>query len=377
MLDVAVVIPVFNGAKWIAATLTSVLAQSRTPLEIVVVDDGSVDQSVAVARAFPGVRVFANPGKGAQEARDFGWRQTMAPLIALLDQDDLWHPDHLVTMVRLLEDHPACMASVAAVHQFRDGQEPEFSMRRRDVSYLDPWQSFPSTPVPTPSAAVVRREALESLGSWPAQFIACNDVYAWLMMSMRHPFVQCSAISVGYRIHPHSFSSTLRQIRSPQFLDSMLSCGHQALEQRRRLLTEDTAPWERRLHGCRTLAPILEAYLSHDRVALRERACLLERTLADETQEGLLSVLYVLLYLVAPSLQQEDQRRAAHALDVLLGAWPAQAPRTRRLLLQRLGRLVSVRCLGVYLLLAPWQGHRWQLFLRRFPEALGYQLRRG
>ncbi len=376
MLDVAVVIPVFNGADWIGATLKSVLNQSKTPLEVVVVDDGSSDHSLEIVRAFQEVKVFANPGKGPQQARDFGWRQTMAPLIAMLDQDDLWHPDHLMTMIRLLEEHPACMASVGGVHKFQAGQEPVFSMQCMDACLLDPWLSFPSTPVHTPSAAVFRRIALEAMGCWPTTFLACNDMYAWLMMSIHHPLVRCRAISVGYRIHRHSFSSKLRMGHSQQFFEAILACGTQALEQRRLLLNDDTAWWELRLQGCRSLAPVLRAYVSHCRVTLHEKALLLERTLAEESEEFLLSVLNVLFYLVAPSLQQEDPRRAAGELDTLLGSWPAQAVRSRQLLLRRLGRQVTVRCLCFYLLLAPWQAHRWQLLLSRLPAALRYKLGR-
>jgi glycosyltransferase involved in cell wall biosynthesis len=89
---VSVVIPCYNAAKFIKRTIASVLRNTYRPLEIVVVDDGSKDDSLTVARALearhPEVRVFSKPNGGVSSARNYGIKQTDAEYIAFLDADD-------------------------------------------------------------------------------------------------------------------------------------------------------------------------------------------------------------------------------------------------------------------------------------------------
>jgi glycosyltransferase involved in cell wall biosynthesis len=103
--EVAVVVPAFNAAETIAAALGSVAGQGVAPSEIVLVDDGSHDDTVAIARRWATllplrvVTTATNGGPG--RARNEGVRQTTAPLIAFLDADDVWFPNHLATCLRL------------------------------------------------------------------------------------------------------------------------------------------------------------------------------------------------------------------------------------------------------------------------------------
>lgn len=105
MTEVAVVIPVHDGARFLGEALESVITQSLPPSEIVVVDDGSTDDSAAVADAVAGVRVVSQAAQGAAAARNRGVRATTAPLIAFLDADDLMEPSRLaVQRAALLDD---------------------------------------------------------------------------------------------------------------------------------------------------------------------------------------------------------------------------------------------------------------------------------
>lgn len=103
-LKISVVIPLFNGAKFIERSLGSVLLQTRAPDEIVVVDDGSSDDGAAVARNVSDgdgrVRVLHKQNGGQSAARNFGVRNSSGDLIAFLDQDDWWYPRHLEELER-------------------------------------------------------------------------------------------------------------------------------------------------------------------------------------------------------------------------------------------------------------------------------------
>ena len=102
---VSIVIPAFNAEAWIAETLRSAVAQTWDSKEIIVIDDGSTDQTAAVARAFErhGVRVFTQPNAGAAAARNEGYRRSQGDYIQWLDADDLLSPDKIA-----LQMHARC-----------------------------------------------------------------------------------------------------------------------------------------------------------------------------------------------------------------------------------------------------------------------------
>lgn len=104
---VSVVIPAYNAEGYLAATIESVLAQTYRPLEVLVIDDGSSDGTVALARSFGDpVRVIEQENKGPAGARNTGFAEARGDIIALLDADDLWMPERLAACVDLLQSDP-------------------------------------------------------------------------------------------------------------------------------------------------------------------------------------------------------------------------------------------------------------------------------
>lgn len=102
-LRIAVVIPLYNGARYIGDAIESVIAQTLPPAEIVVVDDGSTDDGpdiVARMAAEHPITLLRKPNGGQASARNLGIAHTTSELIALLDQDDIWYPDHLERLAR-------------------------------------------------------------------------------------------------------------------------------------------------------------------------------------------------------------------------------------------------------------------------------------
>ncbi len=102
MEHVAVVVPCYNAAAHVGSALAAVLAQTCPPVEIVVVDDGSRDSSRDVVAGIAGVRLLAQPNRGAAAARNAGIAATTAPLLAFLDADDIWSPDSLAQRLAVL-----------------------------------------------------------------------------------------------------------------------------------------------------------------------------------------------------------------------------------------------------------------------------------
>jgi len=104
---VSIVVPCHDAAPWLAETLESALAQTWAEKEILVVDDGSADGSLAIARSFEnrGVRVLAQANRGAAAARNAGMQQARGDYVQFVDADDLLTPDKLAAQVALLESH--------------------------------------------------------------------------------------------------------------------------------------------------------------------------------------------------------------------------------------------------------------------------------
>ncbi|MCX6033071.1 MAG: glycosyltransferase family A protein [Chloroflexi bacterium] len=116
---ITVIIPVHNGERYLGEAIQSVLAQTLPPTGILIVDDGSTDDSAQIARAFgPPVRCLRQPNRGPAAARNLGVSQATGDLLAFLDADDLWTTDKLARQMQMLQADPACEAVLGRVGNF-------------------------------------------------------------------------------------------------------------------------------------------------------------------------------------------------------------------------------------------------------------------
>jgi glycosyltransferase involved in cell wall biosynthesis len=118
---VSVIIPAYNGAKYLEDTLQSVLNQKYQPLEIIVVDDGSTDQTVSLVKNLsiqqPKIKLFQQANSGVCAARNAGIRHSQGNCIALLDQDDRWLPDYLAHMVNYFKPMKIVTANYQKINE--------------------------------------------------------------------------------------------------------------------------------------------------------------------------------------------------------------------------------------------------------------------
>lgn len=104
MTVISVIIPVYNGERYLAEAIKSVLGQTLPAAEVIVVDDGSTDGSVEIARRFsPSVRYFRQINQGPATARNVGVNAAQGQMLAFLDADDLWLPEKLAKQVPMLQ----------------------------------------------------------------------------------------------------------------------------------------------------------------------------------------------------------------------------------------------------------------------------------
>lgn len=289
-MKTAVIIPLYNGARWIRPTLDWLFRQREPAAEVVVVDDGSTDDSPDIVSRYPQVRLLRNPEKGANAARRFGMEHTESPVICFLDQDDLWHPDHLRLLTAWLERRPACRA-IAATECDLNRQHPRPAWTVSDTTILRhcAWKVFPFGPrVGTPSAVAIRRSALEDIGGWPVEFPGLADYYTWLALSAGGSsdggMALSRACTMARRRLTRSYSASLRSETSLlTYVGTLVRASAAAAERfgSRSPLDPDTIT--RRLRLARGLEQIIEAFLRRDWTAFSSAATeTWERLAAEE-----------------------------------------------------------------------------------------------
>jgi glycosyltransferase involved in cell wall biosynthesis len=167
---VSVVIPLYETERFISEALGSVLAQTFTDFEVIVVDDGSKDQGPEIARNMgdPRVRVVTQANRGLAGARNTGIREARGTLIALLDADDRWQPSKLALHVAHLAREPGVGVSFAASRFVDDAGEPIGLIQRPSRATFEAADIFCRNPVGNGSAPVIRRATLEAIAFYDA-----------------------------------------------------------------------------------------------------------------------------------------------------------------------------------------------------------------
>jgi glycosyltransferase involved in cell wall biosynthesis len=188
---VSVVVPVYNGERFLAQALESALAQEYEPFEVIVVDDGSTDGSAAVAQAYP-VRYLNRRNGGVAAARNEGVTAATGEFLAFLDQDDLWLQGKLERQVSYLLEHP----EVGFVHTSIEVLFEPGTPRPRWLKPDAPLNPF------LPSTLMMRRETFELVGPFDPRFSMTSDA-DWLARA-RQAGVRRAVLDeplVRYRVH--------------------------------------------------------------------------------------------------------------------------------------------------------------------------------
>lgn len=211
MPQASVVIPAYNSARYIGDAIASVRAQSVQPLEILVVDDCSEDASRDIARRMGATVIQVAQNGGPASARNLGIRQAQGELVAFLDADDLWEPEHLEVCSQLLERYPEAALAFSLVTQFGAADQPQPAVLPNDVPVQAADSLWETNPI-IQSAAVARREALLAIGGYRDGMRHAEDYDLWLRLAQRHPFVCSHRRLVRYRVHEAQHSARLDQM---------------------------------------------------------------------------------------------------------------------------------------------------------------------
>lgn len=206
---ISVVIPAFNAARDLPDAIRSVLAQTYRPMEVLVVDDGSSDDTAAVARsAGPPVVCWSRPQGGAASARNAGVARAQGQLIAFLDADDLWTEDKLARQLAALDSDADLEAVFGHVQQF-SGPFDAFSARR----------GGPRLAGYSPGTLLIRGDALRRIGPFD-ESLPRGDVVEWYVRAKRGQLrhVMLPDVLLYRRIHDRNLGIRERDAQRREYL---------------------------------------------------------------------------------------------------------------------------------------------------------------
>jgi glycosyltransferase involved in cell wall biosynthesis len=196
----SVIIPLFNKRAYFARTLDWLLSQDFTDFEVVIVDDGSTDGSAELINAHPDprIRFFHQPNAGPGPARNTAARHARGEWLALLDADDLWAPDHLSTLDRIILSVPdAGFVATRALWIAADRIAPTMAMPRggaiRRIDYFkDGGEAWC-----TASSVALRREPFLATGGF-GSFCPSEDRELYIRLALEVPFAFCEDATAIY-----------------------------------------------------------------------------------------------------------------------------------------------------------------------------------
>jgi glycosyltransferase involved in cell wall biosynthesis len=188
MAAVSVIIPTFNRAVKTARAISSVLYQRLTDYEIIVVDDGSTDETKQVLHQFKNrIRYVAHKtNRGVSAARNTGLAVSKSPLIAFLDSDDYWLPDKLAVQKTFFDETPNTMICQTDETWIRNGKRANPGKRHLKPTG-DVFKPSLALCLVSPSAVMLKRELLEEVGVFDEGLPACEDYDLWLRIACRYP----------------------------------------------------------------------------------------------------------------------------------------------------------------------------------------------
>ncbi len=234
---VSVIIPTYKHRDFVRATLDSVFAQTFTDYEVIVVNDGSPDDTAEVLRPLAEagqIRYIAQENQGQGAARNRGLAEARGEFIALLDDDDLWPPDKLEWQVAaLIQNADAGMVAGPA-----DNMDAVTGLK---LSRMPFWPEikfemlFEGNPIVSPGQTLVRTDLLRRLGGLNAQIWGADDWDLWFRIAKASRIIMEDRTALHYQIHPSNASGQMKRMLDNACVVIETHLGDVDPKQRRRM----------------------------------------------------------------------------------------------------------------------------------------------
>lgn len=186
----SVIIPAYNRFESLKKAVESVKGQSLTDHEIIVVDDGSTDDTPLIKEIYPDIRYIHRENRGVSSARNTGIRESSAEWIAFLDSDDTWLPGKLETQLTFIREHPGIRLHQTEEIWIRGGVRVNPGRKHKKTGGYIFRESLELCLI-SPSAVVMHRSLFEQYGMFDERLMACEDYDLWLRIT---PFEEAGLI---------------------------------------------------------------------------------------------------------------------------------------------------------------------------------------
>jgi len=215
---ISVVIPAYNAAHYLSDTIHSVLAQSYTDWELLIINDGSTDTTESVVNRYcqqdGRIQLVTKENGGVSSSRNLGATLAKGELIAFLDADDKWLPNKLAVHAEYMHSHPEVGVSFARVELMNSDGSSMNKLTSNQLTQLQPQEFLYSNPTVTTSNVVIRRDLFHKMQGFDQTINHSED------MELLFRIASCSDFKieginqtlVQYRIHNTGLSSTLKNM---------------------------------------------------------------------------------------------------------------------------------------------------------------------
>jgi glycosyltransferase involved in cell wall biosynthesis len=171
---VSIIIPVYNGEKYLAEAIESVLVQTYRPVEIIVIDDGSTDESANIAKSFKDVRYSHQTNQGVSVARNVGLENARGEFIAFLDADDIWMFNKLYTQINYLLKNPHVCYTITNQRIIIEPGTSVPAFFNKELLQKD-HAAF------VPSSLVTRKVVFEQIGGFDTTYVNSGEDIEWFI----------------------------------------------------------------------------------------------------------------------------------------------------------------------------------------------------
>ena len=184
-MNISVVIPTYNRYELLERALISVYAQTHLPTEIIIIDDGSTDNTSQIIQDFPDSKYIYQNNSGVSSARNLGIKNSTCEWITFLDSDDEWHVDKLREQVEFHKNNPNIFMSYTDEKWIRDGVEVKVPKKYKKFGG-DIFNECLSHCIIAPSATMVHKNLLIKVGLFDESLEVCEDYDLWLRVALEN-----------------------------------------------------------------------------------------------------------------------------------------------------------------------------------------------
>jgi glycosyltransferase involved in cell wall biosynthesis len=200
---VSIVVPAYNHAGYLKEAIDSVLAQDYPAIELIVLNDGSTDDTEGVLRSYPAGRFYweTHTNRGQAATLNKGWEMSRGTILSYLSADDVLHPRAVSRAVEHLERRPELVMTYCDFDLISPTSQPVRRVQAPDFHYREMVVHGVCQPGP---GVFFRREAFMQAGPWSTSYRQMPDYEFWLRLGLVGPFYRIPEALAGFRVHPQS-----------------------------------------------------------------------------------------------------------------------------------------------------------------------------